>query len=229
MENLLRDYMERAFAERGIEKQHSPGPVITISREYGCPAKLIAQQLTHALNKPDVTGNTKKWRFISKEVVEATARRLELNPNDVNYLLSTGGKGLIEDVMASFSNSYVSNHRMRKTVSMVVRSIAEQGWVVIVGRGGVGILQKHPNTFHIRLQAPREWRIDAICKTQHLSQQESGRMVDEMDKKRIGFIETMTGTKFDPCLFDITFNCSTMSNEEIIGILIGLLEQKNLI
>jgi hypothetical protein len=123
--------------------------------------------------------------------VEATARRLELNPTDVKYLLSSGGKGFAEDVLASFSASYVSNHRMRKTVSMVVRSIAEQGHVVIVGRGGAGILQNFPNSVHIRLQAPREWRILEVCKSQNLGRPESSRLVEEMDKKRTAFIEMM--------------------------------------
>jgi hypothetical protein len=229
LENLLREYMERAFSERGFDKQYSPRPVITISREFGCPSKLIAKQLTVMLNSRDGTDKPKKWRFISKEVVEATARRLELHSTDVNYLLSSGGKGLVEDVLASFSTSYVSNHRMRKTVSLVVRSIAEQGHVVIVGRGGVGILQNFPNTIHIRLQAPREWRIGEICKSRNLGKPESSRLVDEMDKKRVTFIEMMTGGKFHPYLFNVTFNCSTLSTEEIAGTIFGLMETKKMI
>ena len=99
MENLLREYMERAFSERGIEKNSVPGPVVTISREFGCPSKLIAQHLTNELNKFHGAEKARKWRFINKEVVEATARSLELNPTEVNYLLSSGGKGLVEDVL----------------------------------------------------------------------------------------------------------------------------------
>jgi cytidylate kinase len=229
MENLLRDYMDRAFSERGIEKLSSPGPVITISREFGCPSKLIAQKLASELNRLDDSVKPKKWRFINKEVVEATARRLELNPTDVNFLLNSGGKGIIEDVLASFTTTYVSNHRMRKTVSMVVRSIADQGYVIIVGRGGVGILQRYPNTLHIRLQAPQEWRISEISKTRNLSTLEASRMVAEMDKKRTAFIEMMTGGKFHPYLFDISFNCGSLAIEEIVGTIIGLMETKKMI
>jgi cytidylate kinase len=229
MENLLREYMDRAFSERGVDKPTVPGPVITISREFGCPSKLIAQQLTMALNKRSEKEKPRKWHFISKEVVEAIARRLDLNSTEVNYLLSSGGKGIIEDVLASFTTSYVSSHRMRKTVTTVVRSIAEQGYVVIVGRGGAGILQNYPNTIHIRLQAPREWRIEAVCKSQNLSRSESSKFIDEMDKKRTAFIEMMTGGKFNPYLFDITFNCSSLSNDAIVGTILGLMETKKMI
>lgn len=229
MENLLREYMDRAFSDRGVEKQAGPLPVITISREFGCPSKLIAQHLTSELNRLDRAEKRGKWRFVNKEVVEAIARRLELNPTDVNYLLSSGGKGLVEDVLASFSPTYVSSHRMRKTISTVVRSIAEQGYVVIVGRGGVGILQNAPATIHVRLQASREWRIGEICTSKNLSKPEASKMVDEMDKKRTALIELMTGGKFNPCLFDISFNCQTVSQEEIVDTILGLIASKKMI
>ncbi len=229
MENLLREYMDRAFSDRGIDNQPGPRPVITISREFGCPSKLIAQQLTDVLNRRNGVDKPGKWRFISKEVVEATARRLELNPTEVNYLLSSGEKGFVEDILASFSTSYVSNHRIRKTVSLVVRSIAEQGHVVIVGRGGAAILQDLPGAIHIRLHATPEWRIREICKSQGIDKSQASKMVDEMDKKRVSFIEMMSGTKFHPNLFDVTFNCSKLPNEEVVGTIIGLLETKKLI
>jgi hypothetical protein len=229
MENLLREYMDRAFSERGMEKPSGPGPVVTISREYGCPSKLIAQLLTHQLNRHAGSSKPGKWRFINKEVVEATARRLEMNPTEVNYLLSSGGKGLVKDVLASFSPTYVSSHRMRKTLTSVVRSIAEQGYVVIVGRGGVGILQNAPRTIHIRLQAPREWRIGEISKSQNLSKPELSRMVDDMDQKRKALIEMMTGGKFHPCLFDLSFNCQCLTKEEIVHTILGLMEFKKMI
>jgi hypothetical protein len=229
MENLLREYMDRAFSERGIEKQAGPLPVVTISREFGCPSKLIAHQLTNELNKIAGMEKLRKWRFINKEVVEAIARRLELNPTEVNYQLNSGGKGLVEDVLASFSPNYVSSHRMRKTITAVVRSIAEQGYVVIVGRGGVGILQHAPGTIHIRLQAPRDWRIGEISRSRELTRQESVKLVDDMDKKRTALIELMTGGKFHPCLFDLSFNCQTLSKEEIVHTILGLMKIKNMI
>jgi len=228
MENLLREYMDRAFSDRGLDKSSTPGPVVTISREFGCPSKLIARHLTFELNRLDSIYKPGKWRCISKEIVEAIARNLELNPADVKHLLSSGGKGLIEDVLASFSPAYVSNHRIRKTISQVITSIAEQGYVIIVGRGGVGVLQDHPATIHVRLQAPREWRIGQICKSGDLSRQDASKLTDEMDAKRTSLIEMMTGGKIHPCLFDVTFNCQTLRMEEIVQSTIRLMETRKM-
>ncbi len=229
MENLLREYMDRAFAERGIENPGQPNPVVTISREYGCPSKLIAMHLTRELNKLYNLEKPARWKFINKEVVEATAKRLEMNPNEVNYNLNAGEKGFVGDVLASFSQNYVSSLRLRKTITSVVRSIAEQGFVIIVGRGGVGILQNAPFTIHVRLQASREWRIGEISKTKNLGIRESSKMVDEMDKKRIAIIELMTGGKFHPNLFDISFNCQTLQNEEVVNTIVELMKIRKMI
>jgi cytidylate kinase len=228
MENLLREYMERAFAERGIVSQPGIKPVVTISREFGCPGKPIAQHLTRMLNKLIGMEKPALWRYISKEVVEATAKHLELNQSDVNYLLNSGRKGLIEDVLASFAPTYVSDLRIRKTITAVVRTIAEQGHVVIVGRGGAGILQNFPDTLHIRLQAPREWRIAQACTMNQLGIAEASRLVDQMDEKRTAFIELMIGGKFNPYLFSLTLNCSKLSIDEIVRTIIGLMETKKM-
>lgn len=229
MENLLREYMDRAFAGPETDMLSGLRPVVTISREFGCPSKLIAHLLTKELNWLDGPGKQKKWRFVNKEVVEATAKRLELDPTVANHLLSSGGKGLIEDVLASFAEHYVSNHRMRKTITSVVDTIANQGFVVITGMGGAAILKNHPNAVHIRLQAPREWRIKSICQAGNLESAEAARLLDEMDNRRNTFVEMLTGEKFHPYLFNVAFNCSALSNEDISGAIIGLMKRKNMI
>jgi cytidylate kinase len=229
MENLLREYMERGFSDKGSGNQSGQGPVVTFSRESGCPSKIIAQLLTDALNKRKNVDKSGEWRFISKEVVEAAARQLELNPDEVTQLLNSGGKGMVEDIMASFSQSYVSDHRMWKTISTVVRSIAAQGNVVIVGRVGAGILHNRPNTIHIRLQAPVEWRTREISRLRNITEKEALKFIQDIDKKRSALIELLIGGKIHPHLFDLTFNCSTLSKEEIVHTIIGLMEIKKMI
>ena len=66
MENLLREYMIRAFSETGTGKPSMHGPVVTFSRESGCPSKLIAQHLTNALNERKSKNKSEKWQFIKE-------------------------------------------------------------------------------------------------------------------------------------------------------------------
>jgi cytidylate kinase len=229
MENLLHEYLERTFSApvQALSDPCGIGPVVTISREFGCPSKLIAQILTDVLNKR--AGKAPKWRTINKEVVEESARHLNLNSHDVQYLISSGNKGMIEDILSSFSQTYVSSVRLRKTLMTVIRNFARQGHVVIVGRGGAGILHGCPDTLHVRLMAPLSWRVEELSLRKHISKKEAIRLATEMDLKRSSLIEMMTGSKPDTTLFDVIYNCSTLSCEEVAGAIFGMLEARKMI
>ncbi|MCK9422006.1 MAG: cytidylate kinase-like family protein [Bacteroidales bacterium] len=229
MENLLREYIERALREPEVKQLTASGPVVTISREFGCPSKPVGQLLTETINKQRESDQSPRWRFINKELVESAARELDLQTNELNYFMSSVGKGLVEDLLVSFTPGYVSSHRIRHTITNIVRAMAQHGHFVIVGRGGVGVLHDQPNTLHVRLQAPIEWRIPEICKLRNVNEDEALKLAHETDKKRTVLIELMYGHKFHPYLFDLNFNCSTLAKEEIVQTIVGLMKAKKMI
>ena len=228
MENILREYLERTFPDDAPAVPCSNGPVVTISREFGCPSKLIAQMLADAINRTPA-GRLQRWRFINKEIVEATAKELEMNPTELNFMLNAGAKGLLSDVLASFSNTYVSNHRMRKTIIKVVSDLARKGRMIIVGRGSAGILGNCSQTLHIRLSAPPDWRTERICLSKGVTREEAMVMAREVDARRISLIELITGQKYSQNMFDITFNCQNMSNEEMVATILGAMQAKKML
>ena len=229
MENILKIYFEKQYLEQELPKSSVPGPVVTISREFGCPSKPIAQMLTDVLNKRLVKPSAPKWKFISKEVVEEAARKLDIKTVEMNYLISLGDKGIIEDLLTSFSPNYVSSRKIKKILTDVLTVVASQGYAVFVGRGSVAILQKRPNALHIRLNAPQEVRIHAVCNSRNLKTAEATKLIHEMDKKRIELVELLLGRKFDPCIFDMAFNCSTFSKEEIVQSVLKIMEVRKMI
>jgi cytidylate kinase len=229
MENILKSYLEKRFLEQELLNSPGPKPVVTISREFGCPSKPIAQMLTDALNKRIAKPGIPKWRCISKEIVEESARKLDIKTVEMNYLLSTSEKGLVEDILTSFAAPYVSSHKIKKILNDVIRTLAMQGHLVFVGRGSVAILQGSPEALHIRLQAPLEWRVQGICKSRGLSEAEALRLTNETDKKRTALIELLLGRKYGPHLFDVIFNCNTFSKEDIVQSIMKIMEVRNMI
>ena len=229
MENILKIYFEKQYQEQELIKPTIPGPVVTISREFGCPSKPFAQMLTDALNKKLIRPSSPKWRYISKEVVEESARKLDIKTVEMNYLISLGEKGIVEDLLTSFSPNYVSSRKIKKILTNVLNAIASQGHTIFVGRGSVAILQGRPNTLHIRLNASREVRMNAICKSRNLKAAEAAKLIDEIDRKRVELIELLLGHKFDPCIFDIAYNCSTFSMEDTVKSVIKTMEIRKMI
>ncbi|MCX6280916.1 MAG: cytidylate kinase-like family protein [Bacteroidetes bacterium] len=224
MENLLLKYMGEGLSKELAQAPLAKKPIVTISREYGCPSKLIAQMLTDALNKRAGEHDIKKWKFINKEVLESAAKELQLNPADVKYLLSMGEKGLLEDFLVSFSAGYVSNLKVKHTLIKVVNTIAQAGHVVLIGRGSAAILHGRPGSLHIRLQAPVEWRIKFVCEMRGVGADEARHMIESTDKKRTALYELILGKKLDPYIFDAAFNCASLSKHKIVQGILGMME-----
>jgi cytidylate kinase len=213
----------------GFEKA---GPVITISRLSGCPAKTVAKLLTEELTSKNLAQNRKDkvWRYITKEIMFESARELEVDPKQIKYVFDYEQKSMIDNILAAHSSKYYkSDQKIRNTVAKVIRNIACEGNVVIVGRGGVAITRDMSRSLHINLEAPLEWRVLRNAEKQCISHEEAEKLTLDVDKKRKQFREYFEGKNTDYTWFDLTFNCMTMSVEEIVKIILRTVEVRKLI
>ena len=86
MQGDLLNYLKKKYEETLLKKT-GPGPVITLSREYGCPAKVIAQKLSEVLsNHLDKSGMKYSWKWYNKEILDESARQLQLDPSKIKYV-----------------------------------------------------------------------------------------------------------------------------------------------
>jgi cytidylate kinase len=231
MEVNIIKYMSDRLLKEGGKKEH-PGPVITISRLYGCPAKKVAKQLSEELtNKMMVKGYKNiQWKIITKEIISEAARELELDPSNIKYVFDNEQKGFIDDIFSAQLNKYYkSNRKIRNTISKVIQTIACEGYAIIVGRGGVAITRDIPKSLHISLEAPIAWRATRVSEKHELSLEEAVKYAKDIDKKRQAFRETFQGKNTDYTEFDLTFNCMTLSVDEIVKIIVRATEVRNLL
>jgi cytidylate kinase len=228
MDNLLLKYMENRFLEPDKGTTGKVLPFVTLSREFGCPSKLIAKMLVDELNRK-ARKTTNPWQYVNKEIVEHAAEELELQPAKIRHLFSMDQTGMLDDLLASFSSNYKSTQKIRKTIREVVRSFTQKGNVVLVGRGGVAITHGLPNSLHIRLEAPLEWRAQCVSGHQGISIPEALKLAVLTDRKRTALIESFLGHKLDPGLFDATFNCKTLSSHDIVSAILRLMESREMV
>jgi cytidylate kinase len=214
-----------------FSKIKDPGPVITLAREYGCPSKLVARQLTEELTKKMlVKGSEIQWKYVTKEIMVESARELELDPARIKYVFEYEQRSLIDEVLfAQLDKYYKSDRKIRNTIAMVIRNMACEGHVVIVGRGGVAITHDIPKSLHIMLEAPLNWRSLRISEKNNISQEEARKECIEIDKKRQQFREYFQGKNTDYTTYDLKINCMTLSVEEIVKIIIRAVEVRKLI
>jgi cytidylate kinase len=231
MEVDLIKYMSTRLQEER-RKKGEPGPVITISRLYGCPAKKIAKKLIEELSQKMMVKGYKdvQWKMITKEIICEAAKELELDPSKIKYVFDSEQKGFIDDIFsAQLDKYYKSNRKIKNTVNKVIRNIAFEGYAIIVGRGGVAITRDMPKSLHINLEAPLAWRVLRVSEKHCLSLEEAEKCAKEMDKKRQQFRETFQGKNTDYTQFDLTFNCMTLSMDEIAKMIVKAAELRQLI
>jgi cytidylate kinase len=224
-------YMSDRLQEECGQKGEA-GPVITISRLYGCPAKKVAKKLQEELTeKMMVRGNKNiHWKMITKEIISEAAKELELDPSKIKYVFDNEQKGFIDDIFsAQLDKYYKSNRKIMNTINKVIRNIALEGYAIIVGRGGVAITRDIPRSLHINLEAPLAWRILRVSEKQSLSLEEAEKFAKDVDNKRRQFRENFQGKNTDYTQFDLTFNCMTLSVEEIVKIIVKATEVRQLI
>jgi len=224
MQGDLLNYLKKRYDESQLKKT-GPGPVITITREYGCPAKAIAQRLSEILSEyKNKAGVKNLWKWYNKEILDESARQLQMDPSKIKYVFDYEKKGMLEDFFSSFSQYYQSDRKIRSTIGKVIREIAIQGHAIIVGRGGIAITRDLHNSLHISLMAPLEWRAAIISERYDLTLENARLTAIDIDKKRKEFRDYFEGKNTDYTFPDITFNCMTLSIDEIISTIIKVIE-----
>jgi cytidylate kinase len=208
-----------------------PGPVVTISRELGCPCKKIACELAEKLNKSKSTNvKAHPWRWISKEIMMESAKELEADCSQIEHIFNYKTRGVLEDLLFAQSKDYYkSDLKIRTTIAKVIRNFANEGNAIIVGRGGVAITRDIPRSLHIFLEAPLEWRTMRTAEKHNMSINHARQLAISIDKKRGQFRDYFQGRGNDYTRFDIKFNCMTMEIDAIIKTIIGALKAKEMI
>jgi cytidylate kinase len=225
----LVQYMRERYLEREAPF-HDPGPVITIARETGCPGKKIAQQLQDILNQRNLkTGNKKEWKWVGKDVFDAAAKELELEADNVKKIFKHP-RSVVDEILGAQSRRYyVNDRRVRKTIGEVIRSMANDGNVIILGRGGVSATRDIAKSLHVFMEAPLTWRVAIVMEKDSLSEADALKYVKGIDKQRQQFREYFQGKGTDYTWYDVRYNCMTLSVDEIVQSIVNMMEIRKLI
>jgi cytidylate kinase len=234
MSSFLVQYMKNRFKDEAVhskKNQSKGGPTVTISREYGCPAKRLAGMLSSALNRIELNNHSKNhWQWIGKEILDESARELNLKSDMIREVANKNVSGVVDDIVMSLSHKYYpGDEKVKKTIGEVIRSFAVQGHAIIVGRGGVSIARDIPNSLHIKIQSPLEWRVNDVSKRQMIPLVEARKKIQSIDSHRTKIREYFEGGKIDDGAFDVIFNYMSLDEEDIISAIVTLMESKDMV
>lgn len=226
--NLLK-YMIDRYNTKNI-KHDKKGPVVTISRDYGCAGNIIARRLIEEIESDLSAGKRDYiWQWINKEILELSAKELDIPAYKIEQLSTSENKGLFSDIITSFGQHYSNDKTVKKTLLNVISSYTDEGHVIIVGRGGVSIARDIKRSIHVSLQAPLNWRVSIVSKKRNMPISEVEKITKDFDHKRKVMRDYYFRKKTDNTIFDIVLNTMTMSEDEIVFTILELMKIRKFI
>lgn len=182
--------------------------VITISRQLGSGAADIVAQVAEQL----------RYDVVDKQIISEVARATgvpEERVSDVDEQDETGLRGILGRWFeaAAATGAYrasgfgdaaippgalmdelgetmhvLDREVYHEVVRQAIRKLAERGDVLIVGRGGMMVLQDVPGVLRVRVTASEQSRAERVGALEGLGAREALQLVRDSDRRRSAFI-----------------------------------------
>jgi cytidylate kinase len=200
--------------------------LITISREYGAGGSEVAARVARALG----------WRVVDNELVERVAARAGLAPEDVAQLeerVSTFIERLARTLVAATPElvvppeaggtaSSLSEDDLVRVTELVVEEVAAEGKVVLVGRAAPAVLARERDAIHVKVVAPREWRIRAAAERLGVPPAEAATVTNDTDKMRARYHRQHYQRDWnDPANYHLVLNTAALGLDGAADVVVG--------
>jgi cytidylate kinase len=200
--------------------------LITISREYGAGGSEVASRVARALG----------WRVVDNELVErvaaragltpeAVARREERVPTFIERLARTlvaATPELLVPPEAGDTASNLPEEDLVRVTELVVVEAAAEGKVVLVGRAAPAVLAGKYVAIHVKVVAPREWRIRAAADRLGVPPAEAATITDDTDKMRARYHRQYYQRDWnDPTNYHMVLNTAALGLEGAAAAVVG--------
>ena len=208
----------------GIQRNLETYPFVTISREFGCEALPLAQQLVQTLNArchPSIP-----WVSYDRELLSKVAEELRME-RDILESLDGERRDEMSELFDNIVNRKVADALVVRKLAALIRTLAIHGHSVLVGRGSWMVTQDLRNGLFIRLVAPREWRVHTIADRRNISVKEARKVIAEGEKQRNRYLNTffVVDPEF-PFHYDLVIDNSRFNLVQIVEIVFTALSAR---
>jgi cytidylate kinase len=168
---------------------------VTIARQMGSGGSYVGRLIADRLG----------LRYVDREVLHAAAEALGLEAGEVaareervspfwGKLLSVWGFGQPDGPYTPPPLRQVSDKQLFDKETEIMKGIADEGDCVIIGRGGVHVLRRHPGMVNVLCIAPLRFRVERVMKVYDIADKEAAcSMIKQSDQMRKRCFAKMTG------------------------------------
>jgi cytidylate kinase len=190
--------------------------VITISRQFGAGGitlgKMIAKELGYTFADEDIVKRIAKEANVSPHWVETVEK--EAGGKLSRFITKMVSKPLVDRILKD-ERGYIDEQTYLDYIVLIIAQIADEGDVVILGRGGQYILNDHPDAYHILLINDFENRVEFMMAHYDLSNAKAAQVVNREDKRRMNLYRKLGKTDYDNSgLYHLVLNMGRISLEQ---------------
>jgi cytidylate kinase len=107
--------------------------------------------------------------------------------------------------------SSLSEDDLVRVTELVVEEVAAEGRVVLVGRAAPAVLARERDAIHVKIVAPREWRVRAAAERLGAPLEEAAKVTEETDKMRARYHRQHYQRDWsDPTLYHMMLNTAAL-------------------
>jgi cytidylate kinase len=185
---------------------------VTISRQAGCGAVMVAEKLANYLQEKAPTPGV-KWTIFDRQLMAKVLEDHNM-PACLAEFLPEDRTSAVQNLLADIFNTLPSENKMLKQIAETVFHLAELGNVIIVGRGANIVTARLPRVLHVRLVADLEDRIERVCHEYNKTPTEARHYCLEEDPARTRYMKTYFKTDInDPLHYHLVINTSRFDFE----------------
>jgi len=198
--------------------------VITISRQFGAGGKTLGRMIAESLN----------YTFADSTIVQRLAKEANVSTDWViaqekeagstfsRLINSMVSRSLIDRVIKD-ERGYLDEQLYLDYLVLIIAQIADEGDVVILGRGSQYILKDHPDAFHILLVDNLENRIQFMVDHYELAEKKARQVVNFEDKRRTNLYRKLGKADYDsPALYHMVLNMERFSLDDALKQVVSL-------
>jgi len=187
-------------------------PCITISRRTGAGSKPVCEKLIEIMDDYSEFEGV-KWAFFDRSLIEKVLEDQNLPGQISSYMQEGKYKHLtaaVNELLGLKPSEWTIIHKTTDTILQLAR----MGNVVIVGRGANIITSKLKNTFHVRLIASLEKRVEHIKTIMNLSEKDALNYIKREDENRKQYLKSYFHVDIDdPLLYHMTVNTDLLTHK----------------
>jgi cytidylate kinase len=189
--------------------------VITISRQFGAGGitlgKMIAESMGYTFADSDIIQRVAKEANVSTDWIESFEK--EAGSKLSRFISSMVSKRWLDRVLAD-ERGYLDEQIYLDYLVLIIAQFADEGDVVILGRGSQYILNDHPDAVHVLLVDEFDHRVKFMIEHYDMPRKKAERLVVNEDRRRVNLYKRLGKSDYEnPQLYHLVLNMGRLDME----------------